>query len=58
MDTLVALISDVGFPIAITVFVLYRMERSVLAMTKEIKEFSGLLRAVLISSNGPNRLPK
>lgn len=40
MDIWINLISDLGFPIAITLFVLLRLEKSIQALTEEVRKLS------------------
>ena len=37
MDIWIKLISDLGFPITITLFTLFRLEKTIQALTEEIK---------------------
>lgn len=40
MDIWINLISDLGFPVAITLFVLLRLEKSIQVLTEEIRKLS------------------
>lgn len=40
MDIWINLISDLGFPIAITLFVLLKLEKSIQALTEEVRKLS------------------
>ena len=43
----IAIVRDVGFPIAITAYLLYRMDTLLVNLTLEIKRMSGLMENVL-----------
>ena len=47
LDVALRLVKDVGVPAAIAFFVLWRLDRHLVALTKQVMELHGCIKAVL-----------